>query len=178
MRQDGGIVVTLTRPRVHNALNTVMRDQLIEALALVRADPTIRSVVIEGAGPSFCSGGDLAEFGSFSDPATAHLVRQQYNIARMLHAVVDRCEARLHGACFGSGIELPALANRVVARADTRICLPELGLGLIPGAGGTWSIPQRIGRHRTALLALTAQPIDAATALDWGLVDAIDTDRL
>jgi len=62
-----------------------------------------------------------------------------------------------------------------VAHPDTRFALPELALGLVPGAGGTVSLPRRVGRHRTALLGLTGAPIDAATALDWGLVDAVQT---
>jgi enoyl-CoA hydratase/carnithine racemase len=81
---------------------------------------------------------------------------------------------RLHGASMGAGIEVPALAGHVVAAAGTVISLPELGLGLVPGAGGTASIPRRIGRHRTAAMALSGARIDAATALAWGLVDEID----
>jgi enoyl-CoA hydratase/carnithine racemase len=80
----------------------------------------------------------------------------------------------LHGACVGSGIELPAFAATVLAEPSTVVSLPEVSLGLIPGAGGTVSLPRRIGRHRTARLALTGDRIDAATALEWGLVDAIE----
>jgi enoyl-CoA hydratase/carnithine racemase len=82
--------------------------------------------------------------------------------------------AHLHGACVGSGIELPAFAGRVLAAPDTTIALPEVGLGLLPGAGGTVSLPRRIGRHRTALLALARPSIDASTALAWGLVDELE----
>ena len=88
-------------------------------------------------------------------------------------AVDHKVVAFVHGACVGSGIELPAFAARVVAAPDTRIWLPELSLGLVPGAGGTVSLPARIGRHRTALLALTGTPIDAPTARSWGLVDEL-----
>ncbi|HYT40119.1 MAG TPA: enoyl-CoA hydratase/isomerase family protein, partial [Acidimicrobiia bacterium] len=80
----------------------------------------------------------------------------------------------LHGACIGAGIEMAAFAGRVIAHIDAVISLPEVGLGLIPGAGGTVSLPRRIGRHRTAELALGGGPIDAPTAQKWGLVDAID----
>lgn len=172
-RVDNELRIELNRPHVHNALDSQMRDELIEALAVARADSAVDRIVVSGAGPSFCSGGDLAEFGSFPDPATAHLLRQSASVARMLARLSARTEVRLHGACMGSGIELPAFAQRVVAAVGTRIALPELGLGLIPGAGGTWSIPQRIGRHRTALLALSGEPIDAETAFQWGLVDTI-----
>jgi enoyl-CoA hydratase/carnithine racemase len=82
-------------------------------------------------------------------------------------------EVRLHGACVGAGIELPAYARRVVASPGTRFLLPEVAMGLIPGAGGTVSIPRRIGRWRTLFLALSGDVVDAATALSWGLVDEI-----
>lgn len=167
--------ITLQRPEVRNALNTEMRNQLVEALLVAAVDPSITEIHLWGEGESFCAGGDLDEFGSFSDPATAHLVRLRQSVGRSLAAVSPRVTAHLHGACFGSGIELPAFAGLVIADPSTTMGLPEVGLGLIPGAGGTVSIPRRIGRHRTARLGLTGERIDAATALEWGLVDRISS---
>lgn len=172
-RRGDELRVVLNRPDVLNALNARMRDELVEALTIALVDPSVASVVLEGAGPSFCAGGDLDEFGRRDDPATAHLVRLRHSPALLLSRLAARVTARLHGACFGSGIELPAFAQKVVAAPDTRIALPELGLGLIPGAGGTVSLPRRIGRHRTAWLGLSGQTIDARTALAWGLVDEV-----
>jgi Enoyl-CoA hydratase/isomerase len=173
VERDGDeLIVTLNRPEVHNAFSAAMRDGLIEALGVATADPSLR-VVLQGAGPSFCSGGDLEEMGSRPDPATAHLVRLRRSVGRILATMADRVEARLHGACMGAGIELPAFAAKVVARPDSRIGLPEIGLGLIPGAGGTVSVTRRIGRHRAASLALSGNPVDAETALSWGLVDEL-----
>lgn len=173
-RRAGRLDVVLDRPRVHNALDRAMRDRLTDAFGLVAADPSITDVHLRGTGPSFCAGGDLDEFGTFPDPATAHLVRLQQSAGRAIHAVADRVTAHLHGACLGSGIELAAFAGTVLAAPSTTIGLPEIGLGLIPGAGGTVSLPRRIGRHRTARLALSGERIDAATALDWGLVDGLE----
>jgi enoyl-CoA hydratase/carnithine racemase len=166
--------VALNRPHRHNAVTAALRDALTEALALAAIDSSIRSVRLSGNGPSFCSGGDLAEFGSFPDPATAHVTRLLRSPARLAHAVSDRLHVHLHGACMGAGIELAAFAHHVVAAEDTVIALPELGLGLIPGAGGTVSLPRRIGRQRTAALALSGAHLDAATARAWGLVDEIE----
>jgi len=171
-REGGALHITLTRPAVHNALNARMRDELYEAFLVAAADPSVR-VRLTGNGPSFSAGGDLDEFGARADPASAHRVRLRRSIGRLIATIADRVEVELHGACMGSGIELPAFAAHVFARPDARIGLPEVGLGLIPGAGGTVSLPRRIGRHRTALLALTGATIGATTACSWGLVDGI-----
>jgi hypothetical protein len=165
--------IVLSRPAVHNAFNVAMRDALAEALALAEADPQIRRIALSGAGPSFCSGGDLREFGAARDPASAHIIRLTRSIPRLMAALSSRIEATIHGATIGAGIELAAFAGRVVARPNTSIRLPELEMGLIPGSGGTVSLPRRIGRHRTAWLALTGEAIDAARALAWGLVDTV-----
>jgi enoyl-CoA hydratase/carnithine racemase len=176
-RDGARLTVTLNRPHVRNALNSAMRDALADAFRLVELDDSIESVELRGAGLDYSSGGDLDEFGSFPDPATAHLVRLTASVGRAIARVAERVHVTLHGACMGSGIELPAFAGRLTAAGTARFGLPELGLGLIPGAGGTWSLPQRIGRHRTALLALTCRPIDAVTAHAWGLVTEV-SDRL
>jgi enoyl-CoA hydratase/carnithine racemase len=176
-RNGSTIEIVLSRPEVHNAYDTGMRDGLVAALLDAAGDPSRPHIVLRGDGPSFCSGGDLDEFGTRPDPATAHLVRLARSPADLLGQLAARTTAYLHGACRGSGIELPAFAGRVVAAPDTTIGLPEIGMGLIPGAGGTVSLPHRIGRHRTAELALTMKTIDAATAREWGLVDEVSETR-
>ena len=172
-RNDGELEVTLHRPAVHNALNSAMRDSLAEALAIAAHDPSITVVHLRGAGDSFCGGGDLDEFGTRSDPASAHLLRMLISPARSVAAVAERTVAHLHGATMGSGIELAAFAHRVIGTQSTQIALPEVHLGLIPGAGGTVSLPRRIGRHRTLRLALSPESIDVGTALEWGLLDEV-----
>jgi enoyl-CoA hydratase/carnithine racemase len=157
---------------VHNAFGRRVRDELADALTVALADAATE-VLLAGDGPSFCSGGDLDEFGTFTSPPAAHVVRLTRSPARLMAALADRVTVHLHGACMGAGIELPAFAHRIVAAADTVIALPELSLGLVPGAGGTVSLPRRIGRQRTAWLALTGFTVDAATALRWGLVDEL-----
>lgn len=175
LERDGDrLLVTLNRPEVHNAFDIGIRDGLVEALRLLAADATITEMHLRGRGRTFCSGGDLSEFGSVADPVTGHLVRSTRGAGGLLHQVADRVIVHLHGTCYGAGVEVPAFAGRVTATRDTRLVLPELRMGLIPGAGGTASIPRRIGRQRTAWLALTAHPLDSSTALRWGLVDGIE----
>ena len=173
-RSGDDLHVMLNRPERRNAYGREVRDALVAALQVAELDSTVVRVVLDGAGPSFCSGGDLDEFGTTPDLTTAHLVRTRAGAALPLSRLADRVEARLHGACVGAGIELPAFAGRVVAAPDTGFRLPEVGMGLIPGAGGTVSIPRRIGRWRTLWLALTGDVLDAPTARDWGLIDSIE----
>ena len=172
-RSGPQLELTLNRPEKHNAYSAEMRDGLVEGLQLAQNDPSIETVVISGAGSSFCAGGDLDEFGTLPDPATAHAVRSTRNAARALAAVAERVKVKLHGACIGAGIELPAFAGEVTASEDAFFQLPEIPMGLIPGAGGTVSLPRRIGRQRTALLALTGARFSPEQALDWGLIDRI-----
>jgi hypothetical protein len=171
-RSGSELRITMSRPARRNAVDWRMRDALTEALAAAIREPSLR-VVLTGAGPDFCAGGDLDEFGSRPDPATAHLVRLTRSPAMLLHQLSARTTAYLHGACLGAGIELPAFTRRVIAAEDTRFALPEVGLGLVPGAGGTVSLTRRIGRWRTAFLALTGLSLCAEDALRWGLIDAI-----
>ena len=171
-RDGDRLRIVLNRPRVHNLYNAMMRDALVEALVVAVADPQLR-IEVSGAGRSFCAGGDLAEFGSVSDAATAHLIRSSANAAPYLMALADRISVHAHGACVGAGIELAAFASDLHAADNAFFQLPEVSMGLIPGAGGTVSIVRRIGRQRTAWMALTGERIDAPTALDWGLIDSI-----
>jgi hypothetical protein len=172
-RVDDCLTITLTRPDRLNALDAPMRDALVEALALAAADPEIARVELRGEGRAFCAGGDLDEFGTRPDPATAHVVRLERSVGRVLNTLQKPVTTYLHGACMGSGIELAAFTDTVVATEDTQIALPEISLGLVPGAGGTVSLLRRIGRLRTAWLAFSGCTIDATTAQRWGLVDQL-----
>jgi hypothetical protein len=175
-REAHTLVLTLARPHKRNALDARMRDELVDGLSIALADPDITQVELRGEGPSFCAGGDLDEFGSRPDPASAHVVRLQRHVGRILSELAQRTTAYLHGPCAGAGIELPAFVYRVVARRDTTFSLPEIGLGLIPGAGGTVSLVNRIGRLRTAWLALSTRAIDIDVAKSWGLIDEVSAD--
>jgi hypothetical protein len=175
--RDGNTLrIAFNRSQRHNAFSTDARAALLEALTVAQLDPSVDEVVLTGNGPSFCSGGDLAEFGRFSDPASAHLARTRYSPALILDALTARlgqaCRAEVHGQVLGSGLEMAAFCGRVVSRPDAVFGLPELSLGLLPGAGGTVSVTRRIGRWRTAYLVLSGLSIDADTAVTWGLADA------
>jgi hypothetical protein len=167
------LTLTLNRPEQRNAYSIAIRDALFEALQLQANDNSIAKTVIRGTGACFCTGGALHEFGLTEDIAAAHAIRSSRHVGRLIAAVADKVECHLHKACIGSGIELPAFAGHIVAQQNTFFHLPEITMGLIPGAGGTVSILRRIGRQRMAYLALSARRINAKTALAWGLIDEI-----
>jgi hypothetical protein len=172
-RDGGRLSITLNDPARRNAFSTAMREALLDALCVAEADETVESVQLRGAGPAFCSGGDLDEFGTAKDLVAAYLVR----LSRAPWLVIDRIAARVtvycHGPCVGAGMEIAAYAGRLIAAPDAYFALPEVAMGLVPGAGGSVSVPRRIGRQRAAWLMLTGDRLPAATALRWGLVDEV-----
>jgi enoyl-CoA hydratase/carnithine racemase len=176
-RDNGTLHIRFNRPQRHNAFSTDARALLLEALTVALLDDTVTEVVVGGNGASFCSGGDLGEFGTFTDPASAHLARTRHSPALVLDALTQRlgsaCRAEIHGRVLGSGLEMASFCGWVSCHPDAVLGLPELVLGLIPGAGGTVSITRRIGRWRTAYLVLSGRTVDTTTALAWGLVDEV-----
>jgi enoyl-CoA hydratase/carnithine racemase len=174
-RHGGELEIVLRRPRRRNAIDARARDELCEALRLPLVDPTVESVTISGEGPVFSSGGDLDEFGTARDAVAAHAVRLTRSVAWAIHRLRGRVTVRVHGSCRGAGVELASFAGRVKAAPGSTLGLPELALGLVPGAGGTVGITRRVGRARFAWLALSGSEIDAETALRWGLVDEVES---
>ena len=172
-RADDVVTLTLASPRTDNAMTAAMRDALYEALANVLDDPSAPRVVLKAEGRCFSTGGHLPEFGTATDLAQAHAIRTLRGSARLLHRLGVRAEVHLHGACIGSGIEVPAAAARRFGTPDTFVQLPELRMGLIPGAGGSVSLGRAIGRQRVMWLALGAFRLRAEQARDWGLLHEI-----
>jgi Enoyl-CoA hydratase/isomerase len=174
VERDGDLVtLTLNNPHAQNAITATTRDALYAALANVLDDPSEPRVRLQGAGRCFSTGGALEEFGSATDLAEAHIIRMMRSPAVLLNRLGERASVRLHGACVGSGLEIPAAAAHRIATPDAWFQLPELRMGLIPGAGGTASVARAIGRHRTAWMVLSGKRIDARRALDWGLIHEI-----
>lgn len=168
------LMLTLNDPANRNAMTAAMRDALYEALANALDDPTKPAVSLRGVGRCFSTGGALAEFGTATDLAEAHAVRMLHSCALALDALGERGTARLHGACIGSGIEVAAAARHRIATPDAWFQLPELAMGLIPGAGGTATVARAIGRHRTFWMLLSGKRLGARLAREWGLIHAIE----
>ena len=171
-REGDTVTLMLASPASRNAMSAAMRDALYEALVNVLEDPSEPRLILKADGRCFSTGGALAEFGTARDLAAAHVIRMQRSCARVLHLLGERAEVHLHGACIGSGIEVPAAAARRLAAPDLMVHLPELRMGLIPGAGGTVTLSRAMGRHRLLWLALGAFRLGVAQARGWGLIHA------
>ncbi|NQV82655.1 MAG: enoyl-CoA hydratase/isomerase family protein [Rhodospirillales bacterium] len=168
----GGVaVLTLNNPPV-NALSSSLRRGIIDAIdraAIDRAaaDPDVRAVVLSGRGRCFCGGADIREFGETPVPPSLPEV-----IAR-IEASAKPVVAALHGVAFGGGFELPLGCHYRLSAPSARVALPEVTLGLIPGAGGTQRLPRLIGAEHALGMILSGEPVDAETACKLGILDAV-----
>lgn len=162
--------VTLNRPGQLNAYNMAMRDALFQTLGAIHEDSDVRAMVLSGAGPAFSTGGDLAEFGMAPSPTVARWVRFRRDVWGMMRALPIPTVAAIHGYTVGGGLEMALLCDVAIAAADTQICLPETGAGMIPGVAGTQTASRRLGLGRALDLCITGRWIDAQDALLIGLV--------
>ena len=172
--RDGIAWVSFNRPEVHNAIDLAMRDELWALLDAIEADDDVGVVVFRGAGETaFSAGADISEFGTAPSYTAARRARLDRDLwGRLLHFAKPTVAA-IHGYALGAGCELSLLCDFRIAAADARLGLPEAKLGYIPTAGGTQKLQRTIGPGRALDMLLTAEPIDAQTALDYGLVHAV-----
>ena len=166
--------VTLNRPRVLNIYNVQMRDDLYEVLKAVKDDPDVGVVVFRGAGDkAFCAGADLSEFLTAPAPVKAREIRWRRDVWGLFLSLPQPIIAALHGYVLGSGIEIALCCDIRIASEDARFGLPEVGLGIIPAAGGTQTLPRAVGRSRALEMLMTNRWIDAREAVSIGLVNRV-----
>ncbi len=173
-RVAGGIAyIALNRPRVLNAYNVEMRDELYQALEAVKDDNEVSVGVFKGEGRAFCAGADLSEFGTAPSQVIARDVRWERDIWGMFLGIPKPLIASIHGYCLGSGIEIALLCDIRIAAEDTVFGMPEVSLGMIPAAGGTQTLPRTIGTSRALELLLIRKRFGASEALGLGLVTRV-----
>ena len=168
--ERGVATITLNRPERLNAINMVMRDLLWEYLQACRDHPDVRAVCFRGEGRAFSAGADIAEFGTAPSLWQSRRARHERDVWGLLLSLPVPLVARLHGYCFGAGLELPLCCDVRVADEDARFALPEVTLGYIPSAGGTQTLPRTIPPGAAADLILTGEPVGTEEALRWGLI--------
>jgi 2-(1,2-epoxy-1,2-dihydrophenyl)acetyl-CoA isomerase len=173
VRSDEAIVtITLNRPRRKNAINPAMFRELRQAFRDLSADPSVRAVVLTGAGGDFCSGADLAEV----DDTGMHVLpwmRQVGECCAALHAVPQPVIAKVVGVAAGAGANLALGCDLIVASDDARFSEIFARRGLSIDFGGSWLLPRLVGLHKAKELALFADILSAAEAHDIGLVNRV-----
>jgi enoyl-CoA hydratase/carnithine racemase len=171
--QDGIATLTLNRPEQYNALSSALLGALQSAVHDLARDASVRVVVIAGAGKAFCAGHDLKEFHEHGDPqisqeAFARCERLMVELTRLPQPVI----ARVHGHAFAAGCQLVAQCDLAVAAADARFATSGVNYGIFCSTPGV-PLARGIARKRALEMLLTGEPIDAATALAWGLVNRV-----
>jgi enoyl-CoA hydratase/carnithine racemase len=174
-KADGLVLLTLNRPHVANAMNTQMGHDLLDFFERVNADPlAVRCIVMTGAGDrAFCAGGDLKERNGMTDEQwqAQHLLFE-----RMIRAFIG-CPVpilgAINGAAYAGGCELALCCDFLYAAEGARFALTEVTLGIMPGAGGTQSLPRAVGERRAKEIILAGRPFSAQDAYDWGLVNRL-----
>ncbi|MGH8013414.1 MAG: enoyl-CoA hydratase/isomerase family protein [Candidatus Binataceae bacterium] len=174
----GGVgLVTLNRPEKFNAYNVAMRDDLFAVLGAVHDDPDVRAMVLAGAGAAFSTGGDVSEFGQAPSPLAARWIRFRRDVWGRLRSLPIPTVAAVHGFAVGGGLEMVLLCDIAVAASNARFCLPETGLGMVPGVAGTQTASRRLRLGWALDLCLTGRWIDARQALFVGLVAGVVPSR-
>jgi enoyl-CoA hydratase/carnithine racemase len=173
VRQDGAAArLTLNRPDKRNALSLELMTEVIAALNSVSADPATRVIVIEGAGPAFSAGHDLSEMVGREPDFYRELFEACTVMMETIHAVPQPVIAKVHGIATAAGCQLVAACDLAVAAEGTRFATPGVKIGLFCSTPMV-PVSRAVGRKRAMELLLTGEPIDAATALDWGLINRV-----
>ncbi len=151
-----------------------MRDELYQVLAAIRDDPDVRVTILKGAGErAFCAGADLKEFLTAPSPIIARQVRWERDVWGLFLNINKPFIAALHGYVLGDGIEMALCCDIRVASEDAQFGAPEVGLGIIPAAGGSQTLPRVIGRAHALDILLTGRWLKAEEALRIKLVNQV-----
>ena len=166
--------ITLNRPKVLNAFSVRMREDLFEVLSAIKLDSEIRAVIFRGAGEkAFCAGADLSEFLTAPSAIKARRIRQTHDLWGLFMSMPQPLIAALNGFVLGSGLEIALFCDIRIAAENAIFGLPETGLGIIPAAGGTQTLQRTIGLSRSLDMMLTVRQLNAAEALEAGLVSRV-----
>ncbi len=170
--RDGAVAtLTLRRPQVLNSFCAAMHADLSAAFTAIEEDPTIRCVLLAGAGRGFCAGQDLGETGTPGLADAGERLERLYNplILRMRHLPVPIICA-VNGVAAGAGASLALACDIVLAARSAKFIQAFVRIGLVPDAGSTWFLPRLVGDARARAIAMTGDPVDAAQAAEWGLI--------
>jgi 2-(1,2-epoxy-1,2-dihydrophenyl)acetyl-CoA isomerase len=179
-KADGIARISFNRPEARNAVSIEMRTALIDAMLDVEKDPSIRCVVLRGAGKNFMAGGDVKSFAELAklepEERHSHFVKRIHTIQPLLIAMARMQKpivCVLQGAAVGFGFSLAMACDLVVAASDARLACSYIGIGASPDGAGTYYLPQLVGVKKAMEIAMLGEFIDAPTALSLGLVNRV-----
>ena len=173
-KQEGIASITLNRPKALNAYNIRMRDELYEVLGAISDDSEVEVVILKGAGEkAFCAGADLTEFLTAPAPVFARLARFERDVWGRFLSIRQPVIAAMHGYVLGSGIEMSLCCDIRIASDDAKFGLPEPGLGIIPAAGGSQTLPRVIGVAAALEMLMGGRWLNAAEALRLKLINRV-----
>jgi enoyl-CoA hydratase/carnithine racemase len=173
-KKDQIAYVTINRPKAMNAYNIQMRDELYQILKAIKDDSEVLVTIFKGAGEkAFCAGADLSEFLTSPSPVVARKVRWERDVWGLFLGIPQPLIAAMHGYVLGSGIEIALCCDIRIASEDAQFGLPEVGIGMIPAAGGTQTLPRTVGRSKALEMLLTNNWINAEEAYRIGLVNHV-----
>ncbi len=172
---DGIATLVINRPKQLNALNKQTLSEINEAFESMRDNDAVKVVIMTGSGDkAFVAGADIKEFADFSGVEGSELAKTGHmTVFNVIEEFSKPVIAAINGFALGGGLELAMAAHVRIASDNARMGLPETSLGVIPGYGGTQRLPQLIGKGRALEMIFTAKMIDAPTALNYGLVNAV-----
>ncbi len=173
-KKDDIAYVTLNRPHALNVYNIQMRDDLYQVLSAIKDDPEAKVVIFKGAGEkAFCAGADLNDFLSAPSPIIARQVRFGRDVWSLFLSIPQPIVAAVHGYVLGSGIEMALCCDIRIASEDAKFGLPEVGLGILPAAGGTQTLPRAIGVARALEMLLANRRLSSQEAYMMALVNQV-----
>ena len=173
-KKNGTGYITLNRPQALNVYNIKMRDELFQILGAIKDDPDLKVIIFKGSGDrAFCAGADLSEFLTAPSPIIARQARWGRDIWGLFLSINKPFIAALHGYVLGSGIEIALCCDIRIASEDIHLGVPEMGLGIIPAAGGSQTLPRIIGRARALEMLLSGRWVKADEAYKLKLVNKV-----
>ncbi len=177
--RDGVAHLTLNRPDAANAIDLALARALGTAVSEIAGAPQVRAVLLTGAGPRFCGGGDVQSFAESGDAlgsALGEILAALHPAIEGLGALPVPVVAAVQGSAAGAGLALVAGADLVIAAASAKLMMAYTAIGLVPDGGSTWYLPRVVGLHRALELTLTNRALSADEACEWGLVTRVVPD--
>ena len=171
--EDGLARLVFNRPDQLNAMNRTMMEEIIDALGVIHSHPEVRVALVTGNGKAFMAGADIKEYAQQTEAEFDAFQARGRDLYSAIEGNAKPAVAAVNGYAFGGGLEIALACDLIVAAEGTKMGLPEIKLGLVPGGGGTQRLPAKVGLNRANEILMTGRSVTAEEFRDWGLVNAV-----